>query len=1076
MKKKVTPYLAFLLFSLLGVAQQLPGGVDGAEVWYIADGLDVNNLENKIPGNIDIQSCGDLQLGLLNFNPSIYSEESLCFKYRGPLESSSSKNIFIVSEPDDLIKSYPHISTKFGNFPQAPPLDSLSRNTYVIETNKGYASRMGATFNQHQNANVYFYGWNNFDIDKKFKSYGELGETLFTIGESFDIPGKFQQGERYFSGLLPEYVAFNRQLSKNEQNRVESYLALKYGITKWNTDSYKSSKNKTFWDEVNNNLFSNNIFGIGRDNLSGLNQLQCESAHNKDYLVAAIYEIMGTNAEVQDNYSIESDNFLVFGDTGGDGVLEPEEVNIRRLEKVWLAQITGETMSGAPIHFRLDLEKAFPDFIPELQEDVLTLWMLHDPIVNNTSVSDFDNGNVEYYTPVNFEVGPSGQYYAHFKDDGIVHFDRDKGFFDQFTFAVGPECIAKFRPRYPCDEVQEASIECYELDIILTGQCEGEYMLTDNDGKEIKIWYNEEQSEINQKPTYTANICATNRYTFEMNLHGSQFEYYYDAEPIGPYIVDLGDSVQILNAQQTKILLDAGQYMPDPKTTFQWFYNGTQLYHYASTLWADQPGEYCVVVTTPDGVCKIRKCVNVVTELEAIVICQSGYCDKSKNEIHIDILSGTPPFSITIQDGNGQTTNHTTHNTQYMIPGVDEGLFTITITDYFGAVYQGSCEISSGFENALSLGPDLTLSSATPQFTLDASALWNGPQNYNYQWIRNGVLLSDTGPTLIVTTPGTYTVKVLLDPYECYGYASQNVFSVLEASITETTECDEMGNGFEVDISYGFPLYTTTINGIQGTVYHDVIYHSGNISLSGLPFGDYEIVLTDRYQNSLQHQIQFTGMGTDLENQMGALCVSCNCQKIDNFCGTDRTAYFFNNSNCANTNLHLDASTLISPGRNVVYEWSLNGIILNHFDPELDLINSDECINTYQNGEFCDGLEITVTITDLESGCTVTETVITDKFWCPVLTPPLPRGYETNIYPNPTSSQDTFFYNIKSISQESFDGKVEVYSMLGSLIYILPLQGKADYTLPFQLVASGVYLVRTTTDDGTVTVDRVIIK
>src|SRR5690606_38852289 len=102
-------------------------------------------------------------------------------------------------------------------------------------------------------------------------------------------------------GLFPEYISFDRQLTDNERNRVESYLAIKYGITLDGNRSYRNSSNKVVWDKQNNDLFGNNIFGIGRDDISGLNQLQCESAHNRDYLVAATVNIEKTNAKVQAN-------------------------------------------------------------------------------------------------------------------------------------------------------------------------------------------------------------------------------------------------------------------------------------------------------------------------------------------------------------------------------------------------------------------------------------------------------------------------------------------------------------------------------------------------------------------------------------------------------------------------------------------------------------------------------------------------------------------------------------------------------------------------------------------------------
>src|SRR5690606_16142758 len=94
----------------------------------------------------------------------------------------------------------------------------------------------------------------------------------------------------YFYGNFPEFISFPFELSANQKNRVESYLALKYGITLYNKSSYKNSRNVVFWNSKNNQLFPNFIFGIGKDDISGLNQLQSESVHEKDYLIASVGE------------------------------------------------------------------------------------------------------------------------------------------------------------------------------------------------------------------------------------------------------------------------------------------------------------------------------------------------------------------------------------------------------------------------------------------------------------------------------------------------------------------------------------------------------------------------------------------------------------------------------------------------------------------------------------------------------------------------------------------------------------------------------------------------------------------
>lgn len=1071
----------FIPFTCFG--QNYPGGVHGAEVWYIADAEDIiqNHFENHASTDISLSQCdtgshnGAENVGFLNFNPAVRSEK-LCIEYRAALENSSDKSLFIVSEPKNTDDSYPLISTKLGVLNEyLPPLDALSENTYIIETNQGYASKMVSPFAQYQNAHVYYYSWNNYDIGKKFKSYGQKGETTFTIGRSYGIPEVFEEGERTFSGLFPEYVSYDRQLTKNERNRVESYLALKYGITKWSTDSYKSAQNIVFWDAVNNTLFPNNIFGIGRDDISSLNQLVCESTHKKDYLVAGTHGIISNNPKMQDLYSIENENFLVFGNNKKSGLLPPNYKHLERLKKVWLAQVEGDSIKGTPINVRLALNEDFGSYLEQIVEGYLFIWMLHDRQVSNNTESDFDNENVDYYKATAIMPGASGIKYADFLDKRIV-FDNDNSGFDQFTFAIGPDCLVRFEAEYDCNKAEREPVSCYKLHIIVVGKCK-EPKLVDADGKTVDIQFNQDQTDINGHDTYTAEVCAPNIYTALLEISPTEppFEFEYEAEVIGPYIVDLGSEIQYLTSQQPTILLDAGQYLTDPATTFQWFFNGV-LIHQNSTFLVEETGEYCVIVTTPDGRCQISRCVEVLSDLKAEIKCHPGFCDESGSSIEINILTGLPPYNIVIENATGQQTTYVPDGNPYWISGLSEGPHTILITDSLGSVYEDLCEFEAGMGNApLSLEPDLFLDYENQEHILDVSNLWEGPSNYTYEWLHNGILMSAVGPHLTVDTPGVYTVKVYFPDTDCYRYAEQIVHSQLKGQILDSG-CEEPDFELTIEIQYGFPPYHTTIEGISDPNYYDERTHNGDINISDIPTGDYKVTVTDQYQGQIAQVLRFRGVGSDLEDQLIAICAHEPCKYEANFCGTEMSFYGLHRENGT---LVLDGSTLIDPSQLIIYEWSINGIELNHSGTELifqyNLDNGD--LNPLRNiDDYCEGQFITLALTDLETGCTSTETIIINLEWFLDLTPPLPRGYETTVYPNPSESNISFFYRINSITGDPFEGQVEVFNILGALIYSKSIEGHSEYIMPYNLVASGVYLIRTTTMDGTITVDRVIIK
>uniref|UniRef100_UPI0030DD180B hypothetical protein n=1 Tax=uncultured Planktosalinus sp. TaxID=1810935 RepID=UPI0030DD180B len=293
-------------------------------------------------------------------------------------------------------------------------------------------------------------------------------------------------------------------------NRVESYLSLKYGFTKWNTDHYRDSDNKIYWNKGNNDLFGNRIFGIGRDSISGLNQLQCESVHAIDFLVAATHEIMETNVMVQDSVTIANNNFLVFGDNGLTGLNEPNSQGLQHLNRVWLAQSTGDSIRNEPIHLRVELTTVFDaSYIGRILQGGFKVWMLHDPYVNNGTVSDFDNGNVAYYPSFDVEEMPNGKVYAHFKE---VYFDPDTNNFDQFTFGVGPEMLIQVRySQWQCTGT------CFDIEILITGG-EPSYTvtLTDETDTTYPVTFDPVLTNLNEAHTYTANACAGLEYTVEV--------------------------------------------------------------------------------------------------------------------------------------------------------------------------------------------------------------------------------------------------------------------------------------------------------------------------------------------------------------------------------------------------------------------------------------------------------------------------------------------------------------------------------------------------------------------------------
>jgi hypothetical protein len=79
-----------------------------------------------------------------------------------------------------------------------------------------------------------------------------------------------------------EVIIYSTGLTLANQNKVESYLAIKYGTTlnQWVPQNYTLSNNSIAWNGSIAGIFNKNITGIARDDISSLNQPKSQSSSN----------------------------------------------------------------------------------------------------------------------------------------------------------------------------------------------------------------------------------------------------------------------------------------------------------------------------------------------------------------------------------------------------------------------------------------------------------------------------------------------------------------------------------------------------------------------------------------------------------------------------------------------------------------------------------------------------------------------------------------------------------------------------------------------------------------------------
>ncbi|HFL3236703.1 TPA: hypothetical protein ACG3KH_004139, partial [Clostridioides difficile] len=131
-----------------------------------------------------------------------------------------------------------------------------------------------------------------------------------------------------FNGRIAEVILFNRKLDDYERQKVNSYLALKYGMTlkdeNGNPTDYIASDNTDvtvgtkMWTVSKNVGYGNRITGIGLDETGNLNQKQSKSQEAGAVVTIALgTEIAAANKDIDTNIANDR-SFFVFSDDNGN--------------------------------------------------------------------------------------------------------------------------------------------------------------------------------------------------------------------------------------------------------------------------------------------------------------------------------------------------------------------------------------------------------------------------------------------------------------------------------------------------------------------------------------------------------------------------------------------------------------------------------------------------------------------------------------------------------------------------------------------------------------------------------------
>jgi hypothetical protein len=243
----------------------------------------------------------------------------------------------------------------------------------------GYTNDVTATLSQ----------WNN-DLDLTVNAYnspalspyvlmGSLGAAERTLEELRD--GGFVQAQNTsltqlkgtktnyigdlesvgnYEGRISEVIAYSTDLTVAERQKIYTYLGLKYGLqlpVDNNANAvanevlsgviregdYVSSNNTVIWDYAGvGSTYFNNVAGIGRDDLGGLNQKQSKSQLSNALLTVGLTNIAANNASNTNTFSANQ-SFMLWGHNNGALTFSATGAPVSReiVGRIWRIEETG---------------------------------------------------------------------------------------------------------------------------------------------------------------------------------------------------------------------------------------------------------------------------------------------------------------------------------------------------------------------------------------------------------------------------------------------------------------------------------------------------------------------------------------------------------------------------------------------------------------------------------------------------------------------------------------------------------------------------------------------------------------
>tara|TARA_R110000868_G_scaffold52107_3_gene164863 strand:+ start:300 stop:5075 length:4776 start_codon:yes stop_codon:yes gene_type:complete len=280
---------------------------------------------------------------LYNTDNGYYTHETFIVMEPDVTIDGSTSPMTIISGTSAANPSYPivsgeHTGIGFGNFSSRLTNERLWFNQWQTATTTPYFS-VGDAVGNYAKAGIIntrnktttatdgvdlLFNTNTIgslsSSSTNFTNLGYLDGSIWK-GTPYNIGKNINSGTNYgnLNGRVAEVLSYASRVLDSNRPKIETYLAIKYGITlgiNGTSKNYINSAGGIIWNSTTNAGFNYNIAGIGRDIASDLYQKQSKSSNDNNEVTIGLGVIASTNNANINQFAIDT-NFLVWGSDNG---------------------------------------------------------------------------------------------------------------------------------------------------------------------------------------------------------------------------------------------------------------------------------------------------------------------------------------------------------------------------------------------------------------------------------------------------------------------------------------------------------------------------------------------------------------------------------------------------------------------------------------------------------------------------------------------------------------------------------------------------------------------------------------